>query len=1119
MAIRDKYFPGTSVSRYLPPGELSWDEEVYQSGKPVLDAELNLSQEVGRQIQRLVRQRTVPSGWLRGPIESREGNNFDFPIILDADFAADGFYMSKRTALVAGAPIVVEYTNTITDNLNLIQLDAATVYGGTSATVKRTDFVFLEVWRCLVSHSPRATATVTVADPLTAAAVDTILINGTVLTAVWGAPGVDEFQIGATADATAVNIRAAINAVANTFTGICTAEVDVSFPNQVNLRAADPFAGAAGNAITLSVVVGVAGALVPSGATFAGGVDMPNKPTQTTIYRQGNVDAPAAVNLPDNIADPTVGTETTKRVQWQYRIRATGEMGAASNINFKTQQDGFTNADVLAQGTQVAPVAGYQFVPADGTTVIATSSAVAYDTIDEGLWIAGDGTSAAATALGTVDGYVYAIPLCFVFRKNDAYDGGAGAGFSPTLNTNGALPSTHAVFANPLIGSIGVSESDRPDGGFCDEIVHTDVLDLRKQVSPGGVDLKAALEYQMSVLLDNANNTWAIDAADKNELGSGSGDVSWRFLVCNEVGRSSADGGIPAQGSGDTTRGDSIANFDHIRRRFADQPVCELVTLSFLPGDTIGTEPGKYVTQVVPGFTGWQEGDVLNLDLGMLNATTNASWANASATYTGGVTGGVVSGFWPPGTAITDVTVVHHDDGELAAVSPADQSARMDLVTGMGTDHLQITLDFNDTTCDGGGDPLYPAGHIEFIGSNPAVDSGSVRRIFVQVEITYPAGSGTTDTPWLDGADIPLVPSTAVYPRGAILENPDALGSPDRPDDWEDLLAPEFRPSHREVGLEYITNRISSGIGSGTPVNDSFVSADPTNITFLHRIYGSKTMVGTPNVTDAITTLARSVDTNLTRYGSSRRMCVLEAGTPLSGTGNTLANVTYFPQEAIPNYGTNGYQVSAYYRSAAPQTLGSQGGIVSLPTTLEVQPLAMSRDLWSGTVSVGSTDTPFPYLNPSDQIPVTSDIPPSEFGAEWFLMANSAVSVGDFDADTGLLNLHQMVPVDGTQNFTFSSPDKDAEFRAHYNVSDDTAYRPTAMAQPLSGPACHKMWFPFLARATSNSTMWRANEVLLLVVSRYGVLDADNVIRFTDTENETCVGVYRTQGLLVLASE
>ena len=54
MAIRDKYFTGSTVSRYLSPGEHSWDEAVYQSGKPVLDAELNLSQEINRELRRLV---------------------------------------------------------------------------------------------------------------------------------------------------------------------------------------------------------------------------------------------------------------------------------------------------------------------------------------------------------------------------------------------------------------------------------------------------------------------------------------------------------------------------------------------------------------------------------------------------------------------------------------------------------------------------------------------------------------------------------------------------------------------------------------------------------------------------------------------------------------------------------------------------------------------------------------------------------------------------------------------------------------------------------------------------------------------------------------------------------
>jgi hypothetical protein len=37
--------------------------------------------------------------------------------------------------------------------------------------------------------------------------------------------------------------------------------------------------------------------------------------------------------------------------------------------------------------------------------------------------------------------------------------------------------------------------------------------------------------------------------------------------------------------------------------------------------------------------------------------------------------------------------------------------------------------------------------------------------------------------------------------------------------------------------------------------------------------------------------------------------------------------------------------------------------------------------------------------------------------------------VGDFDAETGLLNLHQMVAVDPNSDFTFTDRDWDTDFR------------------------------------------------------------------------------------------
>jgi hypothetical protein len=803
------------------------------------------------------------------------------------------------------------------------------------------------------------------------------------------------------------------------------------------------------------------------------------------------------VNLTDDIEDPIVGQESTKRVQIQYRIRTTGQSEA---VNFKTE-NGFDNANVLAQGTQGAPVATYYFVPADNSTVNGNSDATAYETIDPGLWIAGDGTSTAASALGTVDGYVYAIPIGFVFRRNDAYNGGAGAGFNPLNNTNGALPQSHPGFVNPVIGVIPASTSDRPDGKFHDLIDTTDVLDLRRQVVPGGLDLKAELERQMTLLLDGDLGTWAIDAADKNTLGGGSGDVGTQFLVCNEIGRSGAKGGV-APSSGDTARGDSIADFDHVRRRFADWAVVERRIFPILPDADVAFQPGLYVTKVNPGYATWQAGDEINIDLGSLDATGLGDWLDAPSGAPVG--GGAVSDLWPPGTTVSNVLRVIHDDGHFA--SAISKTVEMDQVVGIGTDHLQITLGENLLQANGG----LPGATYDLVGANPGPDDNSPRRIFIELEITYPIGSGTTDTP-----DLEVSPAPTVYPVGPVIED----DTTQRPDDWENLLLPEFRAGYREVGIEYASND-GSGAGSGTPISDSFVSDDSLNLTFARRIYGSGTTVVT--VTDANTTFARSVDTGATEYGSSSRQLVLQGGSPLSGGGQTLANVEYFAQDPLPNWGGVGYQIAVYYRSNAPQTVGVQAGApvtYPLPATLAVRPLVMSRDLWTGTVSAGGVDLPFPYSNPLDQIAVNGNVAPGDFPAEWVLAAQARISVGDFDAEVGMLNLHQLVAADGNQDFSFTSKDVDPEFRAHYKVSDVSAYRPTAMAQPLSGISTHKVWMPFLARASADNLYFRKDEVLLLVVSRFAHLSSQNAVAFADTGNTACVAVYRTRGLLILASE
>ena len=1078
--------------------------------------------------------------------------------------------------MVAGMPVVLEYINTDSKDKNVVQLSSATVYGGAPADVKRTDFVFLEVFRAQVETSPRAINYVDVVTNADIAPGDTISIGVGVLIATNAAPVLDEFLIGANEAGTAANIAAAINLSSNSFTGICTAQVDVAIPERVNLRAADAFAGAAGNAIPLALALVVPGSVTRFAPLFGGGSDTSNKPSQTQIYRHGNTQSSVAVSLVDDIEDPVVGVESTKRVQIQYRIRATGQ---AEGVNFKTQ-NGFDNGNVEAQGTQSIPVSQYRFVPADNTTVegyikvtgvgviaagdtitidgtdlaavngapvgpqfdvssgvpativtsiiaaitgsvatangtafgdyaqvvpatagnnltITTSlttstsvntsvnSAVSYDTVDNGLFVSGDGTEQAATALGTVDGFVYAIPVAFVFRRNDA--SGTG-GFDPVTNTNGGLAHDHVGFVNTHgIGTIAAATSDRPDRNFHDAVVIGDILDLRRQVSPGGIDLKAELESQMTALLDGNFRTWAVDTQGLNTLGSGSGDVSSVRLVCNEVGDDPATG-----------RGEKIGQWDHVRRRFGDQSVVEKRIFPILPTASSAPHPaGNPGLYVDTPAAGWQIGQVINIDLTALDATGEGNWVPTSAPA-------YVTNQWPAGTKVTNVLRVIHDDGNYA--TPIDQNVEVDTIQGVGTPHIEIALSSNTQQANGGVDGAADYSLVPIVGGSP-------RRIFVELEISYPLGVGLTATP-----DETLSPDpTVTNYKGAALENDTSK----RPTDWEDLIPPRFRSGYREVGLEYVAN--DSGGGSGTPITDSVI-ATGTDLILPRRLFGSKTTVITVTETGSGPT-PRAVNTNDTTWGSSERKIVLQ-GTGVGAGVQSVCNVEYFAQDPIPNFSSPGpkYQISVYYRTNSPQTVGVQAAYPSgpMPNTLVLKPLVMSRGLWTGITSSGSLDLAYPYSNPSDQIAVNANLESGvspDFPGEWVLSSLSKISVGDFSADTGMLNLHQMVPVDPNSTLTFTDRDWDSEYRGHYKVSDINSYRPTAMAQPLSGVATHKVWLPFLSQATEDNTFFRKGEVLLVVISRYAVLDGDNTILFTDTDNESCAAVYRTRGLLLLASE
>jgi len=1191
-----------TVSRSADTSDRALIGVIAESGKPVLDAELNLWQDAQWMEDYLLRRWHTPSGWLRGrthldaycdwmletaPVGLTDDSG---GTLIHADGTLlDSIVLPRMEAIVAGHPVVVEYVNTATEGYNLIGLTEAKIYDGTSATVKRTDFVFLEVWRAPVAPSPWATGQVQVVVNASLAPGDLVTINALPLTAVAGAPGVDQFQIGANETATALNIATALNAPANSFDTIVVARAASDLVWLTSVTAGAGTAPAlSGNFTTLSVTVGVPGAMLASGATLTGGADRPNKPatSQDQLYRHGNVQSPAATWLDDQMMDPTLAVESSQRLQVQYRIRTTSD---AEAINYKTHPDGFSSiisgggpgdAAVYAQGNRAIPVwagngvdaVSYPFVPADGTSTWLQTSAAAFGWEDDGLYVAGDGSALSAQMLGAIDGFVYAIPIGFIHRHNNASDVLAAIqGFDPPNNTNGAPVYDHAGFVG-VVGVIPAGLSDRPDEHFCNVITQENILDLRRHVVPSGIDLASELKYQVQSLMDGGLRTWSVDTADKQILGNASGDVSTRYLICNEIGRTIAQGGGGGPLSGESTnKGVLVRSFDHIARRFGDQPVVERVIIAFWPGDRDGVavlpgtnNPGKYVVKAggATMTTTWYEGDVLNLDLEFLLASSLGGIFDArpgAATGGGGSAVGVPDENWiafaPVGTIITDVLNAWHDDGHYDIVT--DQNVQMGIIKGLGTTHLEVTLDANDTLITEGQPIAGPNIAHKMVGSNiagappvGAADAGSPRRIFLEVEITYPIAEGTTDT-----VDHEVTPDATLYTNslltitgpGPQIENAIAQ----RPDDLEELLAPRYRAAFREVQTEYVANdTITHGVPLvGAPIGsvtaEELVSATTLTLRFPRRVWGDVAATGLA-VTDAVAAAAKVIDIPNTELGSSSRLVTVTA--PLSGVGHTLCDVEYYAQDPIPNWGVNGagYQIAYYFRSNSPQTAGTQDGDITstgsgvCPTTLQVEPLFTSPSVWTGQVGMGGHEKGYPYLAPLDQIPINDGtlVPAgldqiSGTTEEWYFAATAEVAIDDFDADTGLLNLHAFVQMDVQDIVSFGGagatekPRKDAEFRAYYPFADDTSYRPTVFSQPLFGATRHKCFVPFLARAVEDVSgvagglLFRKSELLLVMLSRFAELDDENTVRFVDpiANNRMSVAVYRTRNLLLTVGD
>lgn len=199
-----------------------------------------------------------------------------------------------------------------------------------------------------------------------------------------------------------------------------------------------------------------------------------NKPAIDKIYRYGNTQY-RGTQLPDTMLDPAINVETTQRIQLQFRVRT------VAGVNFNVFPEGVDDPTVKARGPNTGDTA-YTFTN-QGSVVE-----------DYGLFRAGNGDTASRSVLGTVDGFIYAIPLLGVHRRNS---------------------TAYSVYTNPSGSSVSVGDgvkSDRPDGMFNDSIDLKDIMDLRHLSLNCECSLSEMVDLNLDQLLRGKNqNTWGND--------------------------------------------------------------------------------------------------------------------------------------------------------------------------------------------------------------------------------------------------------------------------------------------------------------------------------------------------------------------------------------------------------------------------------------------------------------------------------------------------------------------------------------------------------------------------------------------------------------------------------
>lgn len=673
------------------------------------------------------------------------------------------------------------------------------------------------------------------------------------------------------------------------------------------------------------------------------------KPASDKVYPHGNIKAPSGTWLNDEMKDNPIsvaaGIETSFRVQIQHRIRSV-------RLSDDSDRIGYTDGNVSALNP-------------DGSSPGNTQN-YTQDSDDPGLWVAGTGDPTTSNNVDTVDGYMYSIPICLVYRRNsDGFD----------FKKNG--------IGGKLLSN---APSDRPDGYFADQVVEEDIQDLRHAARPKGWNYEEVMEQNMSLLHDLNLKSWAAKSAHQEwYVGGTNGALGNQYLKADDI--------IPEEQ--DRSSGNTIRGADRICRVFSDESHVEEFFRSY---------------------------------------STNSSWSNGDAVSIDFGGGGMdVKKHQPPGTVITDVVSVKIND-EDGTVSVPDIPVQK--VTGLGTDSATLTI------------------------GTPPFSNQTSADLWVEWEVTYPAGEGTTSdvTTQLSNYEVtPHNPSAFNGPEFSTIWTDDDDPNTGRPA-FRNQLTTDFEDGpHREVELQYHTENDRSLTTYIINNSDQFLLDE-----YAYNPPGNMTVT----VNNTAVTVS-SVD---------GRLVTIQDNT---NKGDTV-DVQWIPQKPIPD---NGSEFTVFYRSAGVQAIPFE----HLPDPLDLEIQYVSDQVYTSNIGSGSPGSGYPWESPTDHVPVTEQ---ASYNGSGEMNSFPDISIDDFGIDSGILQLDSMVPMADVSSVTLknsvnTTPPPTGGVDYYKDVTTSSGYVPSVFAQELSSIRAHFAYFPFLARVQQDTNFAPKGTMVLVVMAQY----------------------------------